>query len=97
MKPALAFLAWVYLATGIILGLILELSYLWGSTFGAPKVGGFFAYWFLFITSNVIGIVGAAFRVFFWLPSLAIWYFYEDTSFWFWLAPGLFIRTASGG
>jgi len=38
------------------------------------------------------GLINIVFRILFWLPSLLIWLYSSDMSFWNWLAPGFFIE-----
>ena len=86
-------LIYTYFGIGAVLGLILEVSYLWGSTFGAPGGIGFLGHVALVFTMTAIGAIGLVVRTFLWLPSLIFWYLSDEPiTFLFWLMPGLFVE-----
>ena len=78
----------VYLAIGGLLGLLVEGSYLWAATFGAPQNLDAAARIYLFFTANYIGLASAILRTLFWLPSLLLWCLEPQTTFVLWLMPG---------
>jgi hypothetical protein len=86
----------MYVGIGMPFGLLLEGSYLWGSTFGSPAGIGLFGHLMLFVVANLVGVCGFVLRTILWFPSLIHWYFFSDQTFILWLMPGLFVEVGYG-
>jgi GYF domain 2 len=93
-KTGIAVLWKTYIGVGMSFGLILEGSYVWGSTIGSPSNIGLLNYFILFLFANLIGFPLAVLRTVTWLPGLIFWYFVlsSHTTFLQWLVPGIFVE-----
>jgi|SaaInlStandDraft_3_1057020.scaffolds.fasta_scaffold44380_1 hypothetical protein len=90
-----------YTGIGVVLGMMLWLSYEIGCFKLCWLMGWKQTLWFLFswkgilILSSIqmLGFLSAPIRAFLWLPSLLWWFFSgSPISFFMWLMPGFFIK-----
>lgn len=84
----------VYYYTGMMLGVVMEASYLWLATWGGPHDLGFWDRVRIAGWVSGVGTLWVLGRILLWLPSLVYWFAWpgrtEEVTFWKWLVPGLF-------